>query len=488
MAVTVGATALLVADALPWLRGEGSGVWTWAVERKPFDARLLPALALAAALLALAGSRLPQAAARAGRGARALLLAATVLLGWGLGLALLAPEPGGVARTLLARTLDPLFTSYQTVALRDMPAGAAEFLRHHADLLPDLPMHAATHPPGPALLFRALLVACEASPRTTRAVNTLAGLAAVDPAAFAGLRPAQTPASVAGALLGAALFALAGAAAAVPVARLVTRLTGDPAAGLRAAIVWTLVPGPLLMIPEVDQALALPVAATAAALAGAALAADRAEALRLGVAAGVAAAVALFLSYGALVFLAGAAAGAAALAAGSRASRYRLAAALGAGAAVALALFSATALWGHQPFTAALRALALHGDRHTWWRPWGVAVGLDLADTLLFLGPPLVLLLGLRLAAAQRAAKAGGGLAALAPAGRYAAALVAAFAVALLSGTVRGEAGRLFIPWMPMLAAVCAPPPGDPPAPRPALVALALAAWSFALRLTLRLP
>jgi len=492
---TAGTLALLATDAAPWLRGEGSEVWTWALEPKAPDRRVLLALALAGALVALVASRLPDAVARRGRRARALLLAGIVACGWALGLALLAVEPGGVARTLIWRTIDPVFTSHHTVAVGGMPAGAADFLDRHAELLDQLPLHSATHPPGPPLYYRALLALFGSSHGATRAVNAWAGLAEVDPAELARLRPAQTSASIAAALAGAALLVLAGAAAAVPVAALATRLSGDRASGLRVAALWPLVPGAALMSPEVDQALALPVAAAAAALAAGALAPGRGAAARAGLGAGIAAAGALLLSYGAALFLAGAALAACALAAGVRARRAACLATLAAAGATGLALFAATALAGHEPFAAALRALAIHAERYTLRHPWGLSVALGAADLWLFAGPPLVVLLGVRLARGWREARAGG-LAGLGATTRWAAALTAALAVTLLSGTVRGEAGRILVPLLPLLlVAAAAPETGDrtigaATAARPPLATLAalLGLWSVALRLLLRVP
>jgi hypothetical protein len=76
---------------------------------------------------------------------------------------------------------------------------------------------------------------------------------------------------------------------------------------------------------------------------------------------------------------------------------------------------------------------------------------------------------------------------------RWCAALVAAFGLSLLSGTVRGEAGRIFIPWMPLLlVAACSgetmPRGRTLPARLAGALALLLAFWTVALRLLLRVP
>jgi hypothetical protein len=234
------------------------------------------------------------------------------------------------------------------------------------------------------------------------------------------------------------------------------------------------------------------VAATAAALAAAALATTRRAAIGAGALAGALAAAALFVSYGAVAFLAGATIAAGALGAGSNAW-HRMAAGFAASALTGGALFFATALVGHEPLGAAIDALALHGGRHTWPRAWGVSVALDLADTLLFVGPPLVAMLGARLAGWNRAAGAAG-LRELDGAARWSIALLVAFALFLLSGTVRGEAGRIFVPWMPLLLAAAVAPPwrsaggAGPGRATLATLATTLAVWTFALRHLLRVP
>jgi len=482
---TVGLLALVAFDLAPWLRGEGSGVWIWArMPRRPTVA-LLPALGAAALLVAFATSPLARLAA-ATRARRAALLAAITCAGATLAATLLALEPGGIARTLIIRTIDPNFTSYHTVALAEMPEGAVAFLASHHERLAALPLHAATHPPGPSLYYRALLTSFEARPGASDAV--VRALALDDRAALARLRPAQTPASIAAALTGALGLLVAGAAAAWPLSRLVARLAGSAEVGLRAAALWPLVPAMALMSPEFDQALALPVAAAAAALVAAAQAPHPAAAARAGLGAGLAAAAALFLSYGALAFLSGAALAAAAL----PTPRERRSAALGFGVAALTggALFFATSLVGHRPLTAALDAIALHGNRHTWERGWAVSTGLNLADTLLFFGPPLGVLLAARVRAGDSGSRAG--LFTVPAAARWGALLVAAFALFLLSGTVRGEAGRIFLPWMPLLlAAAVAGAGGERRGLTPRLagaLALLLALWTISLRLLLRVP
>jgi hypothetical protein len=490
-ALAAGTLALAFAvatDAAPWLRGVGSGIWAWASEPKAPDLALLPALALGVLAIALAGPPAVAWACRRGRAGRAVHLGLVVLTGWALQVALLAVEPGGAARTLIATTISPRYTSYHTVAILDLHDGVAPFLEHRTELLPELPLHAATHPAGPVLLYWTAWRFFAAHPGATRWVGGFAGLADVDPAETARLSPAQTPATLAAALAGAALLALAGAAAAIPIAALTSRLARARESGLRAAALWILVPGPLLMVPEVDQALCLPVAAAIAGLLAAADAERPGARVACGAAAGIAAALALQLSYGALVFLAGGACAAGAAAWGGRESRRRFwAGALAAGVTATL-LFEAPALAGDQPVASALRALALHGDRHTWRRPWGPSIALDLADVLLFFGPPLVGIAALRAAAWQRRMR-GSGWCALGPSARYGVVLVLGFLAALLSGTVRGEAGRIFLPWMGLLlAAACATDDAEPPDVAPQLVAALLLIWSVTLRLSLRLP
>jgi hypothetical protein len=303
--------------------------------------------------------------------------------------------------------------------------------------------------------------------------------------------PPPSAESIGAAVLGPLLLGLLGALACWPTAALAWSLHGDPAAGARAGVLWTLVPGVALMIPELDQALALPVVASAAALAAAlrpGAAAGPSWAVHA-LAAGVLAAIAVFFSYGAGVFvlLGG-------LAVLAFAGRVRRAAAVvglalaGAGAVVIL-----ERLAGHRPLASALTALAIHRHHFTARRSYLTWLAFDPVDLFWFVGPPVALLVvaaGLR--AAMRVAARGGA----SPVDRFQAAAVLGVGVLIVSGIVRGEVGRIFIPVMPLLlvAAVAgkgSAAPGATAGPSVAwavLLGVLLTATCLVIRLTWDVP
>lgn len=384
-------------------------------------------------LLALSGTAWTRSRPRP---AAALILAAATLLGWGWQLALLELTAEGALRTLLSRTLSRTITSYHTAALSPEARDPLAFLRHHAVLLADFrttAKHAATHPPGPVLFYRGLIALCDASPRLTRL--TLAALGEGDERPS---RPPNTTASRAAALIGALLLGLLGAATAWPVAALAGHVTGDPLAAARVGVLWSLLPGPALMTPQFDQALALPVAA-AAALMTAAVSGGRVVLQPL--LAGLCGGLALLVSYGAAVFLL--IGGAAALALGRGNGARQLSTVAGMAGAGAAAVIGLTALLGHEPLRSALTALAIHREVYTTPRSyllWLVFGPLDLA---LFLGPPIAILLALRAGRCWAAPAR--------PVDWMRRGVIAGLALLVLSGATRGEVGRIWIPLMPFL-------------------------------------
>jgi len=247
---------------------------------------------------------------------------------------------------------------------------------------------------------------------------------------------------------------------------------------VRAGVLWTLVPGLCLMVPELDQAMALPVAA-AAALAGSALTPGRerpglvARAACVGLLTGAG----VFFSYGAplLITLGVAAAGAASL--GTTEGRRRAALFGAVALAVAFAGFLFPVLLGHHPLASARAAVAIHREQFTAHRSYPLWLVFDLVDLTLFLGVP-VLLFGLsRPRTPFRIAAAGG--------------------VILLvgSGLIRGEMGRILLPLMPVLLVACVVSPpgldardGEPSAFTALVLGILLAATDVVLRLSWELP
>jgi len=446
--VLLASAAVLVSipsDLVPMLRGPAPypPEWQWAFRPDGPARPLLAAAAGALGLLALLWASGTGWARERPTAARRALVIGAVLLGCGLQLGLLAREPGSPLRTLLSRARSRSFTSYHTVAISPEARDPGEFLRRHAERLPDLSQsakHAATHPPGPVLYYRAAVALCEVSPSLTEGLLEAAG---VPDRAF---RPPTTRATRAAALLGALLLGLLGTLASWPIAGLAAGLgVGDLAAG-RLAVLWALLPGPALMVPQFDQALALPVVGTTALLLAAQ--AGSGSALGRAGAAGILGGAALLTSYGAAAFLA--IGGFAAMAAGGgRAGLRRSAAVVSVATGVAgLVAFGLPALLGHQPLRALLTALSIHRELYTAPRSYTLWLLFNPLDLAIFLGVPVALggLFALVRSARRRGSRAGVG-----PLDRFRWAVFGGLTVLLLLGVTRGEVGRLWIPLMPLL-------------------------------------
>jgi len=445
-------------DTWPLLRGPAPypPEWQWGYAPKPAPlGRLAPAVGLAGALLALAALAGPAASRR---GARAGLLAVGTVVGCGFQLALLGLEPAGAAAELERRTTSGSFTSYFKVAAGVEDAG--DFLARHDELLPRFrhgALHAATHPPGPILYYVGLQRLAARLPRLAAALG------------------GETRAA---ALAGAALLGLLGAAACFPAAALARAAGAHPAAALRAGVLWTLVPGLCLMVPELDQALALPVA-SASALVAVALARGRGGGglVARAAGAGLLAGVAVFFSYGTPVLIALGTAAAAAPALRTPEGRRRAALAGAVVLAVALACFMLPALIGHHPIASARAALAIHREQFTAHRSYRLWLVFDLLDLALLLGIPVVLF-GLSLPRTPFRLAAAGGVILL-----------------VASGLIRGEMGRILVPLMPVLLVACvvsAPrpdaPEGEPSASTALVLGTLLAVTGIVLRLSWELP
>ena len=433
-------------DLIPMLRGPAPypPEWQWAFRAEGPSQPLLAAPACALGLLALLVASGAAWARRRPSVARRALVTGAVLLGCGLQLGLLVREADNPLRSLLSRTRSRSFTSYHAVAISPEARDPSSFLRHHAERLPELARsakHTATHPPGPVLYYRAVLALCESSPSLTDGLLTAAGVPDRE------FRPPATRAARAAALLGALLLGLLGALAAWPIAHLALALGVEGLAAARLAILWALLPGPALMTPQFDQALALPVVAATGLL----LAASGAKRCRpvWAILAGLLGGVALFTSYGAAAFLAIGGFAALATAGGSRAGLRRSAGlATLAAAAAGLVAFGLPALLGHQPVRAMLTALTIHREMYTAPRSYALWLVFNPLDLALFLGVP-VAAAGLLLLpwALRRSAPD----APRVPMDRFRLAVFAGVVVLLALGVTRGEVGRIWIPLMPLL-------------------------------------
>jgi hypothetical protein len=470
--VSVPVLASIPFDAFPLLRGPAPypPEWQWAFRPHGPAQPLVGAAACLLALLALVVVSGRAAAGRHRAGALRALVAGAVLLGFGLQLALLAREPGTPLQTLLSRTRSRSYTSYHTVAISPEARNPAAFLRDHADRLPELARsakHAATHPPGPVLFYRAMLAACEAWPGLTDGLLDAAGVPDRE------FRPPATRSARAAALLGALVLGLLGALTAWPMARLARALGVDASAATRLALLWAMLPGPALQTPQFDQALALPVVGVATLLVTAGPGGG--GGLRRAALAGGVAGLAIFTSYGAAAFLA--IAGLAALVAGGTTGSLRRGALLGgiaAGVAATVA-FVIPALLGHHPVRALLTALSIHREAYTAPRSYALWLLFNPLDLALFLGLPVAVVGLLRLPRTFRRADP------VEPLSRFRLIVYAGVAVLLALGVTRGEVGRIWIPLMPLLL-VTSLGAGRAPGGRESLVhAVLLAAFTLAM-------
>jgi hypothetical protein len=456
-ALTLGLAVAALAR-VAFANGPAEWEWPW---RPPGLAGWSPAASAATGLLAVALVVLARRAAT-GRLAPRAALPLLALGAWLFTLALAAAQPGGFGRVAASLASRHSFGYLWDAALAP-PAG--ELLADYPRAAGGLNQHSRTHPPGPLLAMRgldALGVRLE-----TLAPPGEKGLLATAREALARERqrasdrgrevPARLPSPWTVVLLAFLLPALS-ALAVFPLHALARRLGLDAPTALFAAALWTLVPARSLFTPSLDQALPLLLVVAAA------LAAGQGWGRRL--AAGAVLGLAAFTSYGALA----AAPLVAALAwwGGGEEGRHPRGLASLAGLAAGFALpWLAVALFaGYDPWAAFAAALADHRELavaprsyFTWlvWNPY---------DFALLLGPAVAL-------------PAFGALAA--PRSLRATAVVfwGTLYLLLLTGGVRGEVGRIWLPFMPwacLLAAAAVLAPREEPAAVPSAVPSAVAA------------
>jgi len=449
--ISLAAAAAIPLDLLPWLRGPAPypPEWQWGYRAGGPARPLTTAALLAAVVLALLAATGARWAQRRPRAAAAALLAAATTAGWGLQLAALERDPAGPLRTLMARALSPSISSYHRAAVEEGGDPRA-LLRDHASRLPALrstAKHAATHPPGPVLFYQATVALCEGSPALTDALLR---------AADASRRDSQTAerrAQRAGGLLGALVLGLLGVLTLWPLARLSEALGLEPLAAARVGLLWTLVPGLVVMSPALDAATALPVAACALLLARASRAPSRRSVAIHAALAGACGAIALLATYGSVAFLAIAGGAVVAWASGEPPARARVLAASALAATITVLLaFGVPAALGHQPLLAMRTALGIHRAAFTLPRSYALWLVFDPLDLAVFTGLP-VFVAGLwALRRAIRRAFVAGPLPAL---DRFRLAVFGGVALLVLAGVVRGEVGRILIPLMPFVLVSC---------------------------------
>ncbi|HYL04646.1 MAG TPA: hypothetical protein VE075_01310 [Thermoanaerobaculia bacterium] len=474
LAAANAALALAAWSRRPWANGPAEWRWDYisAGGLEPNAAAWLVILAALAGLGVLWGHR----RLAAWRGAPL----AAVACGAAFTFALVAVQPGGFARVtgaLVSRNSfgyvwDAALAPSSSALLADYPAASA-----------GLNQHSLTHPPGALLAVRALgwldrvlpppaparpraagagggedtasvigaTAAPEAAPtsageRGGRGLPSLAAAAIEREVARARSHGRPVPQPPPGPWAVAALAVLLpglSALAAWPLYLLARRFGQARETALLAAVTWLLVPARSLFTPSFDQA--LPVLLVGAAWLAASGGRTRAAA------AGVLLFAACFASYGCLPALPlVAVCAAAAPAAAGRRDRLRWGAlALGFGVPY-LALAVAA---GHDPWHALRAALALHQQIAVAPRSYATWLVWNPYDFALLLSPWV---LGFAAAALlpgawQHESEGSPGAAAARPATGLLAAWTwwGLLAMLLLSGGVRGEAGRIWVLWMP---------------------------------------
>ncbi len=413
------------------------GEWVWRSNKLP--AHLLGALAIGLALVlmtaALCRQGVWQRLARAHRALAFLLLIALVV---GLQIALLNAvgipwvSPG-------AAIISPAATTYFGVSLGVQSPG--DWLAHYHELLPTLPYHAATHPPGFVLFFWGMRKLVALPPVLPSQVLDV--LVKLGDTLGLSITRSDALAAVASALL----ISLIGALGLIPLYLLARSLAG-PHAAICATCLAATMPGLLLLGASPDLiVMTLAIGALYRGCQG------YGGSWLFAIAAGLLIAVGMFLSLAfGLVAVLACLWGAFAIERSperSAAIRGVLRTAAIASAALAAAYVALYLTTGYRPVAAAIEALSSHRAvttveaARTYWK-WAL---MNPVECAIFAGIPAVVAACWAVPSLRRSPNPG--LSSLL------AAWLVLFALIDLSGTVRGETGRiwLFLLWPVALSA-----------------------------------
>ncbi len=441
--VAVASVPVLIAVAFntpEWLRGPAPypREWQWPYHQAVALWRLGPAIAGAAGILAAIALINVRAVHDPRVSAAGLGLA--IVSGFVLQLGVLHLRQGGAAATIAAATEDENYTSFFSVAAT--ADHVQPLLAGYAERLDGLPLHARTHPPGPVIYYRAVVDVIRVAPVLATSIVGAADRLHVPIKRFeVSADGNREPVLQASALLSGWGVAVAALLAAWPVAVIVRRWGGSPAAAARAGCLWTLCPAALFFVPNFDAVVALLVAsACALGCVGVTYHTSRRGLVAM-FGAGLAAGTAFFCSFGAAPMLAAAALIVVALSVKTRVPATRsmvLACAAFAGTVTLLALPMAA---GFDWFDTIGRSLRLHREHFTLPRSRALWLRFNLLDFAIFAGWPLLVW--------------GAALVANPAAGRRRDLIVLAVVVATvlvvdLADVTRGEVGRLWMPFMPL--------------------------------------
>ena len=250
--LVVAGLAVAVAVNL-FARGIGVGLrayraeWIWRPLGRGLRVNLLPAVALSGLLVALVWwLNRPGRWQRMPGWGRALSLIGLVLVTFALQCAMVnaVGEPWVAPGAIIA---SPASTTFFAIShdVHSVP----DYLANYHQIMPTLPHHAVTHPPGLTLFFWAVRRACAlVTPASASTSPVVAGVQWYAEKLGAGFPPSDAVAAIVSALL----LALAGSSSILPVYVLARRLAGAEA-GLVAACVMAGIPSLLLLSAWSDQ-------------------------------------------------------------------------------------------------------------------------------------------------------------------------------------------------------------------------------------------
>ncbi len=425
LVASAAATAAVHYDWPWWLRGPSMQEWQWGYEPGPFERPFFWAVAFGAAVLALMGLAATSWARRAPRRAALVLAGAGAIAGLGFQLALLDTSPGGWRQSLVMGAWSNIGYLRSAALVDEMPIGA--IVRDYPAIMPRLAFKATTHPPGGTLMFRALMGAARRIGLRGIEANPVFG-----PPTTASAAPVTSVA-----LAGALAWAASASLTVLPIALAAWTLSRDPLHAALVGLLWLFLPSAAVMSPSLDQLQTLLVA-WAFALLLFAQAAPRYPRLWAGVA-GAIAAVALFFSFGAAPMLA-----TALLMAGVRldspAGRARYL--VTAPAFIAGALLTSlvpVVVFGFPAIATLTRGLEAHRV-FTVTRSYALWFRYNLLDYAVWIGATTLVAFAATLL--NRASSIPW---------RLAIVVLLGVLVSNLSGTARGEVGRLWMPFMPLM-------------------------------------
>ncbi len=433
---------LILTNWLPWLRGPAPGTseWYWPYLLRPFSRWWLSFLSGIGSLL-LAGWWLRRPSPARPNGLILLALSATMI---GLQLSLIYAHRPAVLAELVDRTLTILDGGFFVPAAELDDLGAA--LRDYPQQMPSfLSEHARTHPPGLIIANNRTIALFEGFPHLSLALAQW-----VYPGRCLDLWLLERPFAVAAALLTWAILPLLAAALTLWPGYRLAQLWLDEGAARLATLLLATLPALLLFAPKVVQLYPPLVLLLFLALARGL---ERPSVGWLLLTGGLYSLL-TFLSLGNLTLaLPIALYGLLDL---WRHGRFTWRNGLATAVPLALGGLSIWLVywagWGVPPWAIIQTGLGQHYElvtlhrRYDWWLLW------NLVDLLVFGGWPLLLGFAVALATAVRGLRARR----LMAVDQLALVLLALLLVLNFSGTARGEVGRLWLFWLPLLALAAA--------------------------------